>query len=81
MGIIVRTITEYECDVCGAMCYEPKPHKMITHEGDDETSASYVYVDVKYFNPRFGIRSQTESVVCNECRKDYLKKYLAILEK
>jgi hypothetical protein len=78
MGVKHTTITKYYCDVCDAEC-TPKPsHKMITHYGDRDLAASYVYVQFKHFDP---MSNDSEFVICENCKKDYLKKYLTELEK
>lgn len=79
MGIKTTTITEYYCDVCKAMCYYETPFKMITHCGDKDLDASYVYVEFKHFAPIDSSRG-AQFIICKECRIDYLKQYLAKLE-
>lgn len=78
MGIKTRTVTDYYCDVCGAMCNLPTHFKMITAPGDRDIGQSYIYSAFRYVNP---LKSEEDGVVCNECKKDYLKDYLAHLEK
>lgn len=51
---------------------------MITHYGDRDLAASYVYVQFKHFDP---MSNDSEFVICENCKKDYLKKYLTELEK
>jgi hypothetical protein len=78
VGIKQRTITEYFCDVCDAMCDDHAPYKMITHQGDRDLAASYMYVLFKHYDP---MSNDEQFIICNPCRKDYLKKYLEELEK
>lgn len=78
MPIKTRTVTDYYCDVCEAMCNLPTHFKMTTDVSDRDLGHSYIYSVFRYHNP---LKSEEDGVVCNQCKKDYLKKYLAHLEK
>lgn len=77
MGIKTRTVRDYYCDACGAMCNAPSHFRMITGLGDENLGDSYIFTTFRYFSPG---APETDAVVCDECKKDYLKDYLAHLE-
>ena len=90
MGVKVRTVTEYYCDVCDAVCYPFLPRKIMIHnkrlygqldKDKDHFDVPYVFVEFKHLSPTKCNRNNEEVVICKECQKDYLKRFLEELEK
>ena len=90
MGVKQITVTEYYCDVCDAMCYPFYPRKIMIHnkrllsqldKDKDNLTMPYVFVELKHLSPTKCNRNNEEVVICRECQKDYLKRFLEGLEK
>jgi hypothetical protein len=74
MPIKTITTTEYSCDLCGAMCHEPKPFRMMVDLGEHEAGPpAEIYIE---FQQKRLLPEKEQPIVCKECTKDYLKKYL-----
>lgn len=73
-----------------AMCYQYSPHGIMIHnkrlyskldKDKDHLTVPYVFVEFKHFSPTKCNRNNEEVVICKECQKDYLKRFLEELEK
>lgn len=71
MGKKTRSITEYYCDVCDAMCYESDMFIKVS------TSKSG---GVAFISGRLTLDGLSDSIVCKACQYEYLTKYLKSIE-
>lgn len=74
MGKKTRTITEYYCDACGAMCYESDMFIKVS------TSKLDMSGGIAFISGRLTLDGLSDSIVCKACQYEYLTKYLKSIE-
>ena len=79
MAIKQRTITEYYCDACNAMCHDMKLFTMPTYLTNIGSSKTNFHMVFRFSNTMQD--GKQDCLICNECQKEYLKSYLEELEK
>ena len=71
MGKKTRTITEYYCDLCNAMCYESDSHINVATSKQDMMGGTL------YLRGKLTVSDALpDSAICKSCMYEHLTKYL-----